>query len=154
MSNATLDHIYDRFGRLLHDFNQQWLAPQQLEIFADKIHSKEAPLDNCWGFVDGTVRPACRPGHNQRIIYNGHKRIHALKFQSVVAPNGLIANLFGPVEGCRHDSAMLAMSQIYPHMQQFSRDQNGQPMCIYGDPAYPHRPQLQGPFKGNNLAPL
>ena len=43
MSNATLDHIYDRFGRLLHDFNQQWLVPQQLEIFADKIHSKEAP---------------------------------------------------------------------------------------------------------------
>ena len=154
MSNATLDHIYNRFGRLLHDFNQLWLAPQQLEIFANKIHSKEAPLDNCWGFVDGTVRPVCRPGHNQRIIYNGHKRIHALKFQSIVAPNGLIANLFGPVEGCRHDSAMLAMSQIYPQMQQFSRDQNGRPMCIYGDPAYPHRPQLQGPFKGNNLTPL
>ena len=49
---------------------------------------------------------------------------------------------------------MLAMSQIYPQMQQFSRDQNGRPMCIYGDPAYPHRPQLQGPFKGNNLTPL
>ena len=60
MLNATLDHIYNRFGRLLHDFNQPWLAPQQLEIFADKIHSKEAPLDNCWGFVDGTVRPVCR----------------------------------------------------------------------------------------------
>ena len=28
MSNATLDHIYNRFGRLLHDFNQPWLAPQ------------------------------------------------------------------------------------------------------------------------------
>ena len=80
--------------------------------------------------------------------------IHALKFQSIVAPNGLIANLFGPVEGCRHDSAMLAMSQTYPQMQQFSRDQNGRPMCIYGDPAYPHQPQLQGPFKGNNLTPL
>ena len=39
-------------------------------------------------------------------------------------------------------------------MQLFFRDQNGRPMCIYGDPAYPHRPQLQGPFKGNNLTPL
>lgn len=28
---------------------------------------------------------------------NGHKTIHALKFQSVVAPNGLVANLYGPV---------------------------------------------------------
>ena len=31
------------------------------------------------------------------MLYNGHKRIHALKFQSVVAPNGMIANLYGPV---------------------------------------------------------
>ena len=49
---------------------------------------------------------------------------------------------------------MLAMLQIYPQTQQFSRDQNGRPMCIYGDPAYPHRPQHQGPFKDNNLTPL
>ena len=27
-------------------------------------------------------------------------------------------------------------------------------MCIYGDPAYPHRSKLYDPFKGNNLAPL
>ena len=38
MSHAVLDHIYSRFGSLLYDFNQTWLA--QLGIFADKIHSK------------------------------------------------------------------------------------------------------------------
>lgn len=43
------------------------------------------------------VRPICRPGRNQRHVYNGHKRVHALKYQSVVAPNGLIVNMFGPV---------------------------------------------------------
>ena len=43
---------------------------------------------------------------------HGHKRVHALKFQSVVAPNGLIANLFGPVKGHRHDSGMLAISGL------------------------------------------
>ena len=31
------------------------------------------------------------------VCYNGHKRVEALKFQAVVAPNGLIANLYGPV---------------------------------------------------------
>ncbi len=46
-------------------------------------------LENCRGFVDGTVRPICRPGENQCIMYNGHKRVHAIKFQFVVAPNGL-----------------------------------------------------------------
>ena len=29
--------------------------------------------------------------------YNGHEKVHAIKFHSVVTPNGLIANLFGPV---------------------------------------------------------
>ena len=33
----------------------------------------------------------------QRIVYNGHKRVHGLKFQSVALPNGLIANMYGPV---------------------------------------------------------
>ncbi|CAH3175920.1 unnamed protein product, partial [Porites lobata] len=28
---------------------------------------------------------------------------------------------------------------------------NGDPLCLYGDPAYPHRPQLQSPFKGARL---
>ena len=31
---------------------------------------------------------------------------------SVVAPNGLIASLFGPVEGRRHDSRMLVDSGL------------------------------------------
>ena len=46
--------------------------------------------------MDGTVRPICRPEENQRSVYNGHKRVHALKFQSIALPNGLIGHLFGP----------------------------------------------------------
>ena len=58
---------------------------------------KGSPLDNCFGFVDGTVRPITRPGEDQRVLYNGHKRVHAIKFQSVALPNGLIANMLEPV---------------------------------------------------------
>jgi hypothetical protein len=43
------------------------------------------------------VRPICRPGKYQRQVYNGHKRVHALKYQSVVAANGLIVHMHGPV---------------------------------------------------------
>ena len=91
------DFIVTTHGHLLSDLNQPWLRPAELELFAQAIHRKGAALDNCWAFVDGTVRPICRPGEQQRVMYNGHKRLHGLKFQSVVAPNGLIANLFGPV---------------------------------------------------------
>ena len=112
------------------------------------------PLENCWGFVDGTVRPLCRPGENQRIMYNGHKKVHAIKFQSVVEPNGLIANLFGPVEGRRHDSGMLGDSGLLRELQQHAHGPNGNILCIYGDPAYPLRQQLMGPFRGAATTPL
>ena len=39
-------------------------------------------------------------------MYNGHKGTHAVKFQSVVVQNGLVANLAGPFEGKRNDSTM------------------------------------------------
>jgi len=67
--NNVLSFIHENFGHKLNDMNQVWLAP-----------NKGAPLQNCWGFIDGTVRPICRPGENQRQVYNGHKRVHALKF--------------------------------------------------------------------------
>ena len=63
------------------------------------VHRKGSPLDNCFGFVDGTVHPICRPGTvNQSLLYNGHKRVHVIKFQSVVTPDGMIANMYGPVD--------------------------------------------------------
>ena len=92
-----------------------------------------------------------RSRQNQRILYNGHKRIHAIKFQSVVTPNGLVSNLFGLVEGKRHDSAMLAESGLLGQLQQHSHAPNGRVLCIYGDPAYPLRIQLQAPFRGPGL---
>ena len=154
MSNEIMNIVYNAHHHLLSDFNQPWLSPANLQHYANLVHNKGAALRNCWGFVDGTVRPVCTPGENQRVLYNGHKRIHAIKFQSVVAPNGLIANLYGPVEGKKHDSGMLADSNLLTQLQQHSFSPNRQPLCIYGDPAYPLRIHLQGPFKGANLTPL
>ena len=78
-------------------WNDTILSLDNLECYAEAIHSKGAVLNNCFGFVDGTVRPICRSNANQKQVFNGHKRVHALKFQSVAIPNGLIANLYGPV---------------------------------------------------------
>ena len=89
----------------------------------------------------------------QRLIYNGHKRVHALKFQSTAIPNGIIANLYGPVEGKRHDSRMLAMSGLLPKLQAHAFDTNGITLCLYGDPAYPLSLNLQASFRNVNLTP-
>ena len=148
ISNKVIELVYSNYCHKLTDFNQAFLSPANLQRYAKAVRDKGATLDCCWGFVDGTVRPVCRPGQNQRILYNGHKREHSIKFQSVVTANGLIANLYGHMEGRRHDCALLAASGLMKTLQQHSHTPNGQTLCIYGDPAYPLRPHLLSPFKG------
>jgi hypothetical protein len=97
ITNVVVDWIFENHKHLIMEWNDNILDPPAMQTYATAIHNKGAALDNCIGFVDGTVRPICRPKKNQRIVYNGHKRVHALKFQSMVIPNGLIANLYGPI---------------------------------------------------------
>ena len=54
----------------------------------------------------------------------------------------------------RHDSAMLAQSQVLPQLQNHSLDTNGNILCIYGHPAYPIIQQIQGPFRGAMLTDI
>ena len=146
--------IFDHHNWRLTSLNQPWLSPNFLEQYSQTIHNSGAPLQNCWGFVDGTLVNICRPREFQRLLFNGHKRVHAVKFQSVVTANGLIANLFGPIEGRKHDAAMLRESNLLVELRQFSHSANGNQLCIYGDPAYSLREHLQGPFRrGINLTP-
>ena len=97
VSNQVIDYIYDTHGHRITQLNHQVLSQPLLQVYSDTIAAQGSALDNCFVFVDGTVRPICRPAEHQRAVYNGHKRVHALKFQYVALPNGLIGHLYGPV---------------------------------------------------------
>ena len=97
ITNEVTDNIFNNHSHRICQWNDDVLNPHLLQEYADVIHAKGAPLENCFGFIDGTVRPIARPDQQQRIVYNGHKRVHSLKFQSVALPNGLIGNMYGPV---------------------------------------------------------
>ena len=97
ISNTVMNYIYDIHGHKLCQWNHDIMNPRYFDTYTGAISRKGAALQNCFGFIDGTIRPICRPSQEQRIMFNGHKRVHSLKFQSVTVPNGLIANLFGPV---------------------------------------------------------
>ena len=84
---------------------------------------------------------------------NGHKRVHALKFQAVLIPSGLVAKLYRPIEGRRHDAGMLKESGLLNILQRRAVTPTGDILCIYGDPAYPLRPHLMGPYRENPLTP-
>ena len=93
IANHVMNFIYEEWHHLLTSFNQPWLSPANLKRYADYIHQSGAPLENYWGFVDETVHSVCKPGKGQRQLYNGHKRVHGIKFQSIVCLDGIIANL-------------------------------------------------------------
>ena len=94
-------------GFRLTSWNQPFLTPTYLQEYSRAITRQESPLTNCFGFTEGTVHPISRSGEKQPILYNGHERFHAQIIQSIALPNGLIANLNGPVEDARHDAGML-----------------------------------------------
>ena len=58
-----LDYIYTQHHHRLQSWNQHFLQPAILKAYANLIHEKGAPLENC--------RP--KPIY-QRIVYSGHKK--------------------------------------------------------------------------------
>ena len=97
ITNEVMDFIYDNHCHLVTEWNRDILSSVALQRFAETISRKGSLLINCFGFINGKVRPISRPWNGQRIVYNGHKRVHGLKFQSISLPNELIGNIFGPL---------------------------------------------------------
>ena len=99
ISNVVCLQIFNTWGRLLEDFaHQPWFTEDVLQSCVDAVNQK-ANIPNgildVWGFIDGTLRECCKPGHDQRVYYSGHKRSHGLKYQGIVPANGLFVHLFG-----------------------------------------------------------
>jgi nuclease HARBI1 len=93
-----------------------------------------------------------RPGGIfQRATYNGHKRRNALKWQAVTAPDGMVLNLFGPMEGRRHDMHIFHSSDIEDKLSG-SMLFNGIQYHLYADAGYVLRPYMLVGF-GGSLAP-
>ena len=81
VANKLFDHIYNHHGYRVTEWNQDILARVKLQTYVDAITAKGSPLENRFGFVNGTVRPPIsRPGANQRLVYNGHKGFHVLNW--------------------------------------------------------------------------
>ncbi|RPB27956.1 hypothetical protein L211DRAFT_772066, partial [Terfezia boudieri ATCC MYA-4762] len=151
ITNTLLDFMVYKWKFLL-DFNHHFFTPERLSAYAKAIHDKnQCPLSTCWGFIDGTIRQIARLLHYQRTCYNGWKRKHCLKYHAVVAPDGLIAHLFGPVEGRRNDAHLWQESGIQRYLEQYSHTTNDIPLQIYGDPAYGISRHLLSPYQGASL---
>lgn len=121
--------------------------------YSNIINAKCGLDNNVWGFLDGTLRRTCHPTYYQEQMYSGHKRIHGIKFQSVVTPDGFFACMFGAINGKRHDSYMLTESGLLQSLRAMmpagENEQDGENniYSLYADPAYPQSAYIFGGYR-------
>lgn len=148
--SATMRWIYNRWAQRLFSWDYTRLTPAKLEQFARAVSRAGSPLLDVVGFIDGTVRPIARPIENQRREYNGHHRLHAMKFQAVTTPDGIVAHLSGPYHGAQHDTTMYKISRLQATLLKRVKDVAGNNMCLFGDQGYENSPVLLVSFPGKD----
>jgi hypothetical protein len=149
---SRLAAIVKTFSSAMHRYCLPYFAnpvifSHRFPLYARLIHRKSnGAASNIWGFIDGTLRRTSRPSRFQRLHYSGHKRSHGIKFQSVVTPDGLIACLFGPVPGSRHDAFIIGESGLLDQLEELMPP--GNPVyTLYGDSAYAQMHLVLGGFR-------
>jgi hypothetical protein len=116
--------MLERWGHKLKNNLEYW--KRFLPSFAEAIRKKVVQKSNnmlhyeegqfsVLAFTDDNVNHISRPGAGpkfegtrderniQRAFYNGWKKHHGIKWQSIELPNGMSMDLFGPMSFRRHD---------------------------------------------------
>lgn len=162
--NAFLDYIINRWSYLLVDNMEFWLPylPGCAQAIRNKCFEKGCPFPDSTapggfrvaGFIDNTMNATCRPGGGpardgrdaprndplvQRAWYNGWKKLHGMKWQTLDLPNGMNFNVWGPISVRHNDITSLHDSNINEKLVELQQGREHQ-WVIYGDSAYVHVP--------------
>jgi hypothetical protein len=109
------------------------------------------PEDFCiFSFTDNTMNASCRPGGGpqrdgtnaprndpliQRAFYNGWKKLHGIKFQTVDLPNGMNFMVWGPFS-VRHNKLWALRHSELNQKISTCQNENDMQYSTYGDSAY------------------
>ena len=143
--------LYESFSEALR--HPPLLSAQRCAEYAAVVQRKGG-LAGIVGFIDGTVRMIAKPSVLQGAQYNGKDRVHALKYQALTCPDGIIWNLAGPYPGARHDQFMLAQSRIMDWVRSLPRTEDNAMYSIYADAGYSDQLGLHTPFADALYVPL
>ena len=149
----ALEHFIDVDEHLITSSISADFIQPRLAGYAEAIHAKSNTLATCIGFIDCTVLGIARPkGHlAKRVVYNGHKQKHAMKYQAVNTPDGMIKHVHGPLEGRCHDWALYIRSEL-DELLPSVLEVDVVCYCIYGDSGYNPRWFMEVPFQGATLS--
>lgn len=143
-----LEDIWSSLGHLVTSPCSRASMLTRAPSLVAAVYEKTRCLDNCIGFWDGTVLCVARlcSHATQNVVYNGHKRQHALTFQALTGPHGRFYYVFGSMEGRRHDWTLYTRSELEEILSS-ALHVGGRQFCIYGDSRYNRRVYLEIPFK-------
>jgi hypothetical protein len=155
--NDVVIHLITRYVDKLN-WDERRLSRDNLLRYAVKVHQAGGG-HTIWGFIDGTMRAICRPKRNQRLYYSGYKKCHAIKFQAVTTPDGLMSHLSGPWQGRVGDYRMYLDSGLQERLRAVNQDENWvddeeQRLYIYGDSAYGLSDGCMSAYKAQPGRPL
>lgn len=158
------DWLLSKFEWLLTNIGQWRPRMPHYNAAVNGLFERKCPgvvlPSRIWGFIDCVVfkiaRPSAKafPGMNmQRRYYSGHGRKHCIKLQAISLPDGLIAHVWGPIEGRRHDETLRFWSSVLVDIDACF----GVGDTIYqllADTAYTGGPYITKGFKATGQRPL
>jgi hypothetical protein len=145
-----IEYMMTTWGHLVSGNLRYWAPhfPSFSEAIRQKIIEKGGEhyqSIRCCAFVDCTVIQTSRPdagnaqpGPNaprynrfiQQAAFNGWKKFHGYKYQTLEAPNGLALDLWGPMTFRHSDTELYTESNLNERMRQIGV------YCVYGDGIY------------------
>lgn len=94
-----------------------------------------------------TYSLTCSLHGTQGVLYSGNDRVHGLKWQGIMLPNGIMPFPFGPICGSNHDAEMLRRSGLFQALDHIMQHAAGT-YALFGDLAYPNHRYMHRPFEG------
>ena len=147
--NDVCIHIDRKFHEKL-DWDRHFLTPHRLKSYCEHIQANGEPSGVIWGFIDGTHRKICRPQPetcDQSLLYSGYKHAHTIVFQGIITPDGLLVHVKGPYEGRSSDWGIWKDSGMEQKLKEFSKDEEGTQLWVYGDAGYTMTKGLMSSFR-------
>jgi len=143
--------LFRKIGPHIRRIDHEWMTDRRkLEVWSAALRDKGCPLDNTFGWGDGTHVPVCKPVRGQRPWYDGHHKTHCFKNLVVTTPSGL--NLcFGPFDGSTHDSMaadIVGLDDLL--IEHYSFQEDGTQFNLFLDAGYRVGHSMITPFRGRH----
>ena len=105
-----IELVYLQVQPILH-WDHRCLTVGKLREYAEAVATNGGNDvqvgEGIFRFIDGTVCLIACPLFNQEIFYSRWKQIHVIKFQGIMALDGIMMHISGPYTVKHHDMWML-----------------------------------------------